>query len=357
METCTMNERKASLLRSSFAIGLALVLGAGTAAAAEFDIIYGSVTSGTAPQDTCVKVFKSYVEQASRGRIEVRHFPGQLGNFRELIEQVQLGSIQMLSTTSGGISTLFPEIQALEIPYLIENIRIVEKVADDRELVDKLRKDALEATGSMRLLGLTGGQGFRSFWLREGPAKTASDLKGIAIRTVEAPIAMEFAASLGMNPTPIPWGELYTSLATGLVAAINNSEIDTMSMSFDDFLKWNLQDKHTFTYFFWWVNDPWLQSLPPDLQKVIADGFDRAKTACWGIFDVLALEWSERLARKGVQIYVPTEEEKATFLGAQKAVESWLISNFGDDYPTAVRATVKRAEEAIAAEDAAILGE
>jgi TRAP-type C4-dicarboxylate transport system substrate-binding protein len=298
---------------------------------------------------------KAYVERYSRGRVVVEHYPaGQLGNFRQSVEQVQLGTLEMTSTTGGGISNIFGPIQAFDIPYLFASDRVIDKFMMDPIVNAKLRKDVLEATQTVRLMGMSGDHGWRSFFTNV-PVKKASDLKGVKIRTIESPITMELARAVGANPTPIPWQELYTSLATGIVNGTKNSLSDIVDMSFTDFLKHGVLDRHTYIIFFWWINDPWLKSLPADLQEVVHDGYYAMTTTCNGLIDSLALPKFAKWEKLGGKLHIPTAEEKATFLPGQKAVADWYVNKYGSDYYDLIKAGVKRAEDAIAQENAAVL--
>ena len=83
--------------------------------AADFTMKVGHVAATTQPLYTCVEVLKAHVERFSGGRIAVEHYPaGQLGNFRQSVEQVQLGTLELTNTTGGGISNIFGPIQAFE---------------------------------------------------------------------------------------------------------------------------------------------------------------------------------------------------------------------------------------------------
>ena len=347
---------KALALGASVSIGL---FGATPGAlAAEFEFKVAHVGAVTQPIQKCVEVMKSYVDTYSNNRIDMQIFPaGQLGNFRQNVEQVQIGSIEMSITTGGGISNVHGPIQAFDIPYLFKNDRIIGKVREDAELNQMLGDDILKATKTVRLFGISGSGGWRSFVLDKGPInKLPDDWQGKKIRTVESPISMELARAVGLAPTPIPWQELYTSLATGIVYGSKNTLTHIMAMNFEEFLKLIYMDNHTPMLLFWWINDPWLQSLPDELKSVIVGGMERLKTVCNGYYEVSQLPLYKKFADAGGKIQVPTEEQMAFLKKGQVAVEKWFVEKYGTKYPDAIRAAVKRAEIAIAAEDKRLLG-
>ena len=110
------------------------------------------------------------------------------------------------------------------------------------------------------------------------------------------------------------------------------------------------------TVTFRWMNDPFLQKMPPELQTIFVDGLDRLKVTCSGHFEVYTLPFYKQFAEAGGEIYVPTADQRQFLLKGQVAVEKWYTDQFGTTYPDAIRAAVKRAESVIAADDMRVLG-
>ena len=109
---------------------------------------------------------------------------------------------------------------------------------------------------------------------------------------------------------------------------------------------------------FYWMSDPWLQGLPAELQDLVIDGVRQMA--------VIQTQFNKRLdgaanARfmsegDGGTIYVPTREEKATFLPARDHMTKWFSEQFGSEWVDKYIAAIKQAEEKLAAERAALLG-
>ncbi|MXY65422.1 MAG: hypothetical protein F4206_16605 [Gammaproteobacteria bacterium] len=348
-------KHKSSIITATLA-GTLLFGTSAAQAEAEFTMKIGHVAAVTQPLFDCAEVMKAHVEKYSSGRIEVEHYPaGQLGNFRQNIEQIQLETLEVTLTSGGGISNVFPPIQAFDIPYLFNGDRIIEKVMEDSELNARLRADVLKASDNVRLLGMTGGPGWRDFFSKK-PVRTAADLEGIKMRTIESPVAMELSRALGMNPTPVAWPELYTSLATGVVEGTKNSLGDVVDTNLHDFVKYAVEDHHTNTIVFWWIGDKFLQSLPEDLQNVVLDGYHALANTCNGLPGALNVKKYQKFVEAGGVVHIPTPEEKATFLPGQKPVLDWYVENHGTEYLDLVKAAIARAEAAVEAERAAVAG-
>ena len=340
-----------AILLISFSIGS---IGA-QAADKIYEIKIGNIGGMEQPITRAIEYMKFFVEGRSNGRIKINHFPaGQLGNFREMAEQVQLGTLEMCFTTGGGIANFFPEIQVFEIPYLFPNQRVVEMLTQDQEFLDYLRKKGLKSTKSMRLLTITGGGGWRSFFTTKKQIKTAADLKGMKIRTVESPAQIQFVKELGASPTPVPWQELYTSFATNVVEGTKNAMSGIIDMHFDDYIKYGILDNHSFVWEFWWANDNWWRSLPADVQSIVLEGLYHMKTITDALTKLLDGEYIKKFEKKGGKIYFPSEEDMETFRKAQVPVIKWYTDQFGEDWVKYCINAVKKTEDTFKANQAII---
>ena len=351
-----------SILRRCGALAAATVFCAmaGTALAQDFVLKYGHVGPvGDDSDDHISGVFlKDFLEGRSQGRIRVDIFPAsQLGNFREMIEQVQLGTLELTHTTVGGMASFFPELQVTDIPYTITDDRLAEEMMTGpffQEVSDAI----LAKTGTVRLVATSNTGRWRSFYTTGAEIRTAADMAGIKMRTINSPLQQEFVEFLGGNPTPVAWGELYTSLGTGVVEGTKNAALDIVSNKLNDHLRYAVLDEHAFLFGFYWMNDTWLQGLPAELQDLVIDGVRQMA--------VIQTQFNKRLdgaanARfmsegEGGTIYVPTREEKATFLPARDHMTKWFTEQFGSEWVDKYTAAIKQAADKLAAERAALLG-
>ena len=331
--------------------GLAALL-SGPAQAAEFTLKYGHVGPATDVSDDHIPgVFlKSFLESRSQGRIAVEIYPAsQLGGFRELIEQVQLGTLELTHTTVGGASAFLPEIQVTDIPYMIRDDLVAERLGQG-PFFDKLRDAFLAKTGNVRLVAMGNTGRWRSFFLKDHFVKSPSDLSGVKIRVVDSLLQIDFMKSLGANPTPVPWGEVYTSLATGVVSGLNIAVTDIIPNNMQEVVKYATVDEHMYLLAFWWMSDQWLKSLPPDLQTLVMDGLTQAAR--------LQTDWNkqyesrafDKFVADGGQIYVPTKAEKEKFYVGREGAKEWFEKTYGQEWLTAWEDSLKQAEQEVDAE-------
>lgn len=327
-----------------------------SAEAADYTIKIGHIASTEDEDHKGALVFKDFVEAQTNGRIAVEIYPGgQLcGNFRQCLEAVQLGAIEITGTTVGGAANILPELQVTDLPYMFPNDRVAEKVMRS-PFMEKVRAAMLEKTGTLRLMGLNNTGGWRDFFTTKKQIRSPADLKGVKLRTIESELQVEMVKLLGGSPTPIPWTELYTSLATGVVVGNKNGITDIVNMKFHDFLRYVTLDHHAYMFLFWWMNDDALKKLPKDLQKVVLDGFHHMTTVANNDPKYTQLAAYEAFKKRGGKVYVPNAEEKAQFVEKVKPLKKWFTDKYGDEWLTALESSIEAAKAEIAAEDAALL--
>lgn len=327
-----------------------------SAEAADYTIKIGHIASTEDEDHKGALVFKDFVEAQTNGRIAVEVYPGgQLcGNFRQCLEAVQLGTIEITGTTVGGAANILPELQVTDLPYMFPNDRVAEKVMRS-PFMEKVRAAMLEKTGTLRLMGLNNTGGWRDFFTTKKQIRSPADLKGVKLRTIESELQVEMVKLLGGSPTPIPWTELYTSLATGVVVGNKNGITDIVNMKFHDFLRYVTLDHHAYMFLFWWMNDDALKKLPKDLQKVVLDGFHHMTTVANNDPKYTQLAAYEAFKKRGGKVYVPTPEEKAQFVEKVKPLKKWFTDKYGDEWLKALESSIEDAKAEIAAEDASLL--
>jgi len=160
------------------------------------------------------------VDEYSRGEMRVDIYPsGQLGNERELIELLQIGSLGMTKVSTAPMEAFVPEMKIFGIPYLFRDSEHRWKV-----LNSPIGKKLLLAGEPFFLRGMCYyDAGSRSFFTIDKPILTPDDLKGMKIRVMKSITSVNMVKALGGSPTPIPFGELYTSLQQGVVDGAENN--------------------------------------------------------------------------------------------------------------------------------------
>ena len=298
-------------------------------------------------------VFKDYVEAASNGAIEVELFIGtQLcSTGAECLEGVSEGSIDIYISTSGGAAGIFPYVQVLDLPYLMANDRVAERVLRS-DFVRTMRDMALEDSGdTIRLMTIGNTGGWRNFANTQRRIQTPEDMEGLKIRTVVADLPQELVKALGASPTPIPWPELFTSFQTGVVDGSKNGITDIMGMKFPDAgLQYLTLDGHAYMGALWWMNNETFMDMDETNRRVVMDGFYALQQATFASPKRKSIEAYNAFVEGGGDLYVPTPEEKVMFAEAAAPVQDWFRENVdgGDRILDSMLESVDQAEAELA---------
>jgi len=333
----------------------ALLAGSAVAAYAQDYTIRATANSNENDEDyDGLVVFKSFVEAASNGAVEVELFIGtQLcANGAECLQGVADGSVDVYISTSGGAAGIFPYVQVLDLPYLMADDRIAEAVLSG-DFTRTMRDMALADSGNtIRLMTIGNTGGWRNFANTKRRVQGPADMEGLKIRTVVADLPQELVRALGASPTPIPWPELFTSFQTGVVEGSKNGITDIMGMKFPDAgLQYVTLDGHAYMGALWWMNNEKFMSMPEDLRRVVVDGFAALQQATFASPKRKSIQAYADFVAGGGDLYVPTPAEKAAFKEAASPVYDWFKTNIdgGEKIFDALTSAVAEAEAEIAA--------
>ena len=205
-----------------------LALVAGTVVAASVfsptvharDFRSADVHPGDYPTVAAVKYMGKLVGEQTKGRLGIRVYPaGSLGTEKDNIEQLKLGALEMMRINVGVLNSVVPETIPTVLPFVFRSTEHMRKVLDGA-----VGDDILAAMESQGLVGLAFyDSGSRSFYTAKKPIKSLADMKGLKIRVQQSDLFVAMIEALGANPTPMPFGEVYTALKTGIVDAAENN--------------------------------------------------------------------------------------------------------------------------------------
>ncbi len=175
------------------------------------------------PTVEAVTVMGKKLEAATNGRIKVQMFPGgQLGGEKEMIEQAQIGALQIARISVGPMGTIIPELNVFNMPFVFRDEEHMRKVIDGplgKEMLDKIT-----ANPRTKLIALAWmDAGSRNVYT-ERPIRTPADLKGLKIRMMGNPLFVDTMNAMGGNGISMGFGELYNGLQTGVVDGAENNE-------------------------------------------------------------------------------------------------------------------------------------
>lgn len=315
------------------ATSAALAMTALNAQAAQ-TINLGHTLSDSSHYSVGADAFKETLERLSDGEFEVvEHTSGALGGERAMIEGLQIGTVDVVITSTGPLGNFVPETYVLDLPFLFEDYDQARCVLDSeigQELLDKM--------GNHDLVGLAWSEnGFRHMTNSKRAVKTPADAEGLKVRTMENKVHMEAFEQMGVHPTPMAFPEVFTALQQGTVDGQENPITVIVATKF-----WEVQDHLSLTGH---VYSPAAVLGSP----ILLDGLSEEQR---GWFEQAAQASAEatreevsRLEQEGVELLrengmtVETDIDKAPFQEAVKPAYQIYTDQYGSEMLDRIRAS------------------
>ena len=301
-------------------------------AQAATDISLGHTLSSTSHYSVGAEAFKETLERLSDGAFTVtEHASGSLGGEREMIEGLQIGTVDVVITSSGPLGNFVPETYVLDLPFLFENYDQARCVLDS-ELGDEL----LEKMSDHGLVGMAWSEnGFRHLTNSQREIASPADAEGLRVRTMENAVHQEAFRQMGARPTPMAFPELFTALQQGTVDGQENPITVIVATNF-----WEVQDYLSLTGH---VYSPAIVLGSPILLDGLSDEErDWFMQAAAASVDATREEVS-RLEREGVALLeangmtVKTDIDPAPFQAAVEPAYEIFTSQYGSEMLERIR--------------------
>jgi tripartite ATP-independent transporter DctP family solute receptor len=317
----------------SFAISLFFGFSTVFGAEKEMKFRFGTASFPGLPTHTWTIKFAEVLKEKSNGKLIVEPIQERkLGGDKDMIELVRAGAVEMAHCSSALYDGFFPDLNALQMPFLINSYDQLQKVylADyTKKLISALERLDLVPLGLIE-------NGYRHIGNNVKAIYKPEDLKGIKIRVAETKMHQELFEGLGAIPVPISYGEIYTSLKTGV---INGTEINATSASSEKLME--VLSYFSLTgHFFWpsiaFVNKGVWNSIPAQDQKLIEQVV--TELVPWQIAlckdqDKKAMETMEK---KGIKIN--QADTKAFFEGSKFIYDKYMKYPAVADFVKSVQA-------------------
>jgi tripartite ATP-independent transporter DctP family solute receptor len=205
---------------AKLALALGVAFGASVVQAQEINLKSADIHPDGYPTVEAVKYMSELLKERSNGRINIVVMNNAvLGNEKDTIEQTRFGVIDMNRVNAAPFNNLVPETTVLGLPFLFRSTEHMHHVVDG-----PIGDEVLAAFEPHGLVGLAFyDSGARSFYTTKKPITKLADLKGMKIRVQQSDLWIAMMQAFGANPTPMPMGEVYSSLETGVVDGAENN--------------------------------------------------------------------------------------------------------------------------------------
>lgn len=322
----------------STAVGLALI--AGSASAKDLKYAHFQSADLSAPKHAAALAFESCVEGKTSGSIDVQIFPAsQLGGGPEILEGLELGTVQMAVVHDGPISAVYKPFAVLAIPYTFDDQAMAWSVMDG-EFGDALAADMLDKTG-IRMFGVAD-NGVRNFTNNVRPVAEPADMAGLKMRVMTAPVWIKLVESLGASATPVAWPELPGALQQGVVDGQENGVTNIVDASLYQHQKFVSLDGHVFSWHAYLMSDSFYQSLTEAEQTAVNQCVEIAKTIHRGMTAAQDANASKILSDLGMEVVPVSPEQKQMFReAAQPAVREFVVGEIGEEWPAKLEEAVE----------------
>jgi tripartite ATP-independent transporter DctP family solute receptor len=330
-ETMKSISRRSFLARAS-AGTLALTASLSTPLRAQSPITMRISSSMSADQNAAHYIwyerFAANLQGAVADRVKLGYFPdSQLGKEADIVQQVKVGSIDMMITGSSIWATLAPEFGMLDLGYVFDSYPHAFKALDGG-VGPQLGKILTDRTGCT-VLDWASHFGPRSVYTKN-PVKGLADLKGVKLRVLPAPAFIETFKIMGAIPTPIPINELYTALQTGVVDGFEHDAASVLQYKFAEQVKYCWLTEHLFSPMVCVIGKRGLEKVPADMRPAFLKAANDATVYERGVAAEKGKAATAELMRLGVTF---TPMAKAEREQVRKEMEARVWAAFIKEYP------------------------
>lgn len=286
------------------------------------------------PSNVAFAELSKLLEKSETG-LSLTVFPqGQIGGEKDAIRQVKLGAITMTTVSNSNLSSFAPSVGVFDLPYLFRDATEHPRKVVQGPIGDEMAKKVLDEAG-VELLGWWSA-GIRHVFTTDVDVKTPEDMKGLKIRVIGNPVYLDAYNAVGAQATPMPYGEVYTSLATGAIDAADNDSSGYRNMKF-----WEQAPHLSLTGMFFLfkpvvANKDVMDSMTPEQRAEFDKVFAKATDHQWDLFASNFKDDLEFLKEKGVTI---TEPDRAAFEKAVEPVLEKYQKTYGADLVERIKAT------------------
>lgn len=253
--------------------------------------------------------FSDNLKQALGDKVRIDFFAnGQLGKEADVVQQVRLGSIDMMITGSSIWATALPELALLDLGFLFDSYAHVAKAVDSGvgEIYNKLLQERTGCT----VVGWGSHFSARSVYTKS-PIKDLADLQNVKLRVLPTQAFIETFKLLGAIPTPIAFNEVYTAVQTGVVEGFEHDAASVLANKLDEVVRNSWQTNHLFSPCIAVIGKRGLAKIPVDLQPVFIAAARDASVYQREVAKVKGAEALATLAKGGMTLYPMADAERA----------------------------------------------
>ncbi|CAM3179726.1 TRAP transporter substrate-binding protein [Paracoccus nototheniae] len=282
-----------------------------------------------------VKAMAAEILETSGGRICIEVFPAsQLGEEKDTIEQTQFGVIDLVRASFGTFNDIVPVTQTFSLPYLFRNVDHMHAVMDGP--IGEEIGAQFEERDLVVLAYYDGGA--RSFYNSQRPINTIEDLAGLKFRVIQNDVFVDMMDALGAVATPMPYGEVYSAIQTGVIDGAENNYPSYDSSGHAEVAKYFTLDEHLMVPELVAMSKTSWDALTPEDQTLLRDAARNSSTTQRQLWAEAEAASEEAVIEAGAEIV--RDIDKQPFIDAMAPVyEKYATSPEAQDLVERIRAT------------------
>ncbi len=306
------------------------------AAVAETEVKIGYALAPESHYGVAAQKWQEVVEAETDGKFKFRHFPSSgLGGEREVVEGLQLGTVEATIVSTGTLSNFVPETGVTDIPFLFRSLDHARRVLDGpvgQEILAKFDDAGLVAIA-------WGEQGFRHITNNRNPINTPEDLAGMKLRTMENPVHLQAFNALGAAPTPMAWPEVIGALQQGTIDGQENPLSVIVSVKLNEVQKYLTLSGHVYSPAMLLISKPFWDGLSDEDKAAFEKGATEAVVAMRGFVDNVEKSGVETLKERGMMVNELSTDQKAALRSSVESAYEGYYETYGKDLIDRISAT------------------
>ncbi len=308
-----------------FGLCLSFILSASLVFAAPVTLKLGHIAEPENVYGQGADYFAKRVKELSNGEIDIKVYPSsQLGNQRDLVEGLGLGTVDMTLTGTAVMGNFVPEMAVFDLPFIFRDTDHAYKALDTVGM--ELAKKG-EPQGMITLAMWE--NGIRHMTNNKLPIKEPSDMKGLKVRVMEQPVYIEMMKSLGASPTPMAMSELYTALQKGVIDAQENPLGHIATKRFNEVQKYLSLTGHTYAPEPLLISKMAWNKLSPAQQEILKKAAIETRDWERKLCRDLESKYLEQIKKAGTT-QINDDVNKEAFAKATRPVWDIYAKRFGD---------------------------
>ena len=271
-------------------------------------------------------IFDAKLKELSGGKLGINQFPGgQLGQEPQMLQKLRAGDIDFVVTSTANASTLAPQAGVFSLHFLFRDQAHLQKALADPAIAAEFRALIKDQVQGAQVLGLLT-MGLRNMYSKQ-EVKSVDDIKGKKVRVQATKTEDTHFPAYGAQTVHMPFGEVYTSLQTGVVNVAENGINVYLANKHYEVAPVLSITEHEANNNCLWVSDKTWNSLTPEQQRWVqaaADEVSRTEPAM-----ALKLEKDSETKLKSMGVKVVENVDKSGFMKAASPVQDQLAAELG----------------------------